>query len=148
MTFRVTQRNRINELQKLYNAKRKVPALKKDSNQERYLQARNDINSFIGALPEKKDFAETAGELFSILKKHQINIGQTVYKPESVDFNGLTKYVTSLTVKGTYSSLKAVLADIQESKTLFCVEDLAFSNSSNLGDGSVEMKLKIATYFR
>ena len=145
-TYRESQKNRINELQKLYNEKRNLQTLKKDNTQEPFLQAREDINSFLGGLPEKKDFTETAAELFAIIKEHRIDIGKTVYKPESVDFNGLSKYTTALNIKGDYASLKALLADIQESRNLFCIEDLAISNSP--GESLVELKIKIAAYFR
>jgi len=146
ITYRESQKNRINELQKLYNARRNLQTLKKDNGQEQFLQAREDINSFLGRLPEKKDFAETASEFFTILNRHQINIGKTAYKPESVDFNGLSKYTTSLNIKGDYNSLKTLLADIQESRTLFYIEDLSIAD--NLEENIVELKIKIAIYFR
>jgi len=144
--IRERQKSRINELQALYNANRSVPAQKKDSDQAPYLQAQDDIRSFKEGLAGMKDFAATASELFTIFKKHQIDIGQTVYKPESVDYKGLLKYSTSLTIKGSYKSIKALLADIQESGTLFCIE--ALSIAGNPGEHTVEMKIKIATYFR
>ncbi len=144
--IRERQKNRINELQEIYNAKRGVPAQKKNDGQASFLQAKDDIRSFKEKLSAKKDFTETAAELFTIFKKHQIDIGQTVYKPESVDYNGLYKYSTSLTIKGSYQSVKALLADIQESRTLFCIE--ALSIAGNPEGSAVEMKIKIATYFR
>lgn len=146
--FRKIQENRIDELHNLYKVKRSSPTLKKDkdNDQKPFLQARDDINTFKGKLPERKDFAETAAELLTILKKHQIDIGQTVYKPESIDFEDLFKYTTTLSIKGGYPSIKALLADIQESKSLFCIEALSISN--NPGESPVEMRIKIATYFR
>lgn len=144
--IRERQRNRINELQGLYNAKRGMPAQKKNDDQAPFLQARDDVRLFKEKLSEKKDFTETAAELFTIFQRHQVEIGQTVYKPESAEYEGLYKYSTSLTVKGSYQSIKALLAEIQESRTLFCIE--ALSIAGNPGEGTVEMKIKIATYFR
>jgi hypothetical protein len=143
---RVNQRNMINKLQNRYNIARASQTIKVDDNQERFSKAKEDFESFKGKLPEKKDFAEVAAELLAIIKRHEINIGNTVYKPESVDVKGLFKYTTSLNIKGSYPSLKALLADIQESKTLFCIENLSISNLP--GEDFVEMKIKIATYFR
>jgi len=140
------QKNRITELHELYKAKRSAPALKNNNDQAPFLQAEDDIKTFLNALPESKNFSETAAELLSILKKNQIDAGQTVYKPESVDLNGLYKYSTSLNIKGSYKSLKTVLADIQESRSLFCIETLSISGKPD--EGSLDMKLKIATYFR
>lgn len=147
MAFRKRQINRIYELHNAYYEKRSPQVVQKEDNgQNLFLQARDDIDFFIEGLPERKDFAETTGELFAVFKHYKIDIGQTVYKPESVDYNGLFKYSTSLSIKGSYPSLKALLSDIQESENLFCIEDLSFSG--NNGDGTVEMKVKIATYFR
>ena len=144
--IRERQKSRINELQALYNAKRSAPTQKKNSDQAPYLQAQDDIISFKENLPAKKDFAKTASELFLIFKKHQVGIGQIVYKPESVDYNGLFKYSTSLAINGSYQSIKALLADIQESRTLFCIEAISIVSSAE--ESSVEIKIKIATYFR
>jgi|WetSurMetagenome_2_1015567.scaffolds.fasta_scaffold30150_4 type IV pilus assembly protein PilO len=146
LTVRGSQKNRINELQSQYNTRRNVQPPKKDENQERYFKAREDIELFKEKLPEKKDFAETASELFAILKKHRLDVGQSIYKPEAVDVKGLYKYSTSLNIKGSYPVLKRVLADIQESRTLFCIENLSISTGQV--DSTVEMKLKIAAYFR
>jgi len=146
LTVRRSQKTRISELQNRYNIQRIAQSQKIDERQERYIKAKGDMELFEEKLHEKKDFADIAAELFTILKKHQIDIGQTVYKPETVDVKGLFKYTTSLSIKGSYPVLKAVLADIQESRTLFCIENLSFAGSP--GDNSVEMKIKIAAYFR
>ena len=144
LTVRTTQKNRLSELEDRYSAGRNQLTPKTDENQTRYLKAREDIGLFKEGLPDKKDFAEVASELFAILKKHKIEVGQSIYKPESIDIKGMYKYSTSLNIKGNYPVLKAVLADIQESKTMFCVENLSISSNP---DDVVEMKLKIATYF-
>lgn len=146
LTIRGNQKNRLNELQTQYNAGRNVQAPKKDENQARFIKAKGDIDFFKEKLPEKKDFAETASELFAILKKHRLDVGQSIYKPEAIDVKGLYKYSTSLNIKGSYTVLKTVLADIQESRTLFCIENLSISTGQV--DSTVEMKLKIAAYFR
>lgn len=146
LTIGESQKKRINELQNRYNIERNSKSAKADNSQNLYIKAKSDIEFFESNLPERKNFAETAGELFAILKKNRIETGQTIYKPESVDIKGLFKYTTSLSVKGDYPSLKAVLAEIQESRTLFCIENL--SVSSNQADNSAEMKIKIAAYFR
>jgi hypothetical protein len=146
LIIRGSQKNRLDELQTQYNASRNVQAPKKDENQARFIKAREDIVFFKEKLPEKKDFAETASELFAILKRHKLDVGQSIYKPEDVDVKGLFKYSTSLNIKGSYPVLKAVLADIQESKTLFCIENLSISGIP--GDSTAELKIKIAAYFR
>jgi hypothetical protein len=146
LTIGGSQKRRINELQSKYNTERNTKPVKTDNTRDVYIKAKGDIELFKGKLVEKKDFGETASELFAIFKKNQIETGQTVYKPESVDMKGLFKYTTSLSIKGSYPSLKAALAEIQGSRTLFCIENLSISSSP--ADNSVEMKIKIAAYFR
>jgi hypothetical protein len=146
LTVSGNQKTRINELQSRYNVERISKLVKTDNSQDLYIKAKDDIEFFKGKLAEKKDFGETAAELFAIFKKNQIEPGQTVYKPESVDMKGLFKYTTSLSIKGSYPALKAALAEIQGSRTLFCIENLSISGSP--ADNSVEMKIKIAAYFR
>lgn len=146
LVIRGNQKNRLNELQTKYNAGRNVQAPKKDENQARFIKAKEDIDFFKEKLPEKKDFAETPLELITILKRHRLDVGQSIYKPEDVDVKGLLKYSTSLSIKGSYPVLKAVLADIQESRTLFCIENLSISGIPE--GGTAELKIKIAAYFR
>ncbi|MBN1627423.1 MAG: hypothetical protein JW944_12950 [Deltaproteobacteria bacterium] len=147
MAFRKRQTNRIYELHNAYYEKRSSQVSQTEGNgKDLFLQARDDIKFFIEGLPERKEFTETTAELFDIFKRYQIDMGQTVYKPESVDYSGLFKYSTSLSIKGAYPTLKALLADIQESGNLFCIEDLSFTG--NNGAGTLEMKVKISTYFR
>ncbi|MBW1911628.1 MAG: type 4a pilus biogenesis protein PilO [Deltaproteobacteria bacterium] len=141
------QRNKIDELRHQYNLKRKAKLPQMDDKQQRFVQAKEDIQFFKEQLSSRTDFSEVAVELFEILNRHGLSVDNTVYKPETADFQGLLKYTTSFTVNGKYPPLKAFLADIQESRTLFCIESLSFTNRSE-GDESIDMKLNLATYFR
>ena len=139
------QRNRIEELQETYNIKRRVQIPQIDSNQQKFLNAKEDIQVFKETLPSRTEFTDIAAELYEILRRNQLYAGKIVYKPESVGSHGLWQYATSFTINGKYSALKAFLADIQESKTLFCIERLSFSNRSG-EEESVDMKVAITTY--
>jgi Tfp pilus assembly protein PilO len=140
------QKNSIVELQEAYNTKRRAHVPQIDSNQQKFIKAKEDIQTFKETLPSRTEFADIAAELFEILRRNQLKAGKIIYKPESVESHGLWQYSTSFTLNGKYSALKAFLADIQESKTLFCIEGLSFSN--RLGEEeSVDMKVTITTYF-
>ena len=142
------QRDRMNTLQNLYQAKRKITLpKKKDDNQQRLIQAKEDIQHFKKELPPRTQFAGDAAELYETLHRHPLSVGNIVYKPEGAGAQNLVKYSTSFTVKGKYNDLKAFLGDIQESKTLFSIESLSFTNRSK-DEQSVDMIIKIATYLR
>ena len=145
--FAKSQRSGISELQNIYKIKRKAQLPQKDPNQERFIQAKKDLLFFKEQLPPRTRFTDIASELFETLRRNNLYAGKTVYKPEAVDFQGIWKYTTSFTVSGQYPDLKAFLADIQQSKTLFCIENISFS--SLMGeDEFVDMKLTISTYFK
>ena len=141
------QRNRIDELQKTYHIKRSAHLPQGDKNQQKFLKAKEDIQFFKETLPSKTEFTEVASELSDTLSRNQLSFGKIVYKPEPVNFQGIWQYKTSFSVNGKYPDIKAFLADIQESKTLFCIESLSFSH--RLGEeGSLDMRLTITTYFK
>jgi hypothetical protein len=69
------------------------------------------------------------------------------FAPESANFPNLMRYTTSFSVSGEYPQLKAFLAALQNSKTLFCIEGLSLANQT--GDsGPVALQLKLALYLR
>ena len=141
------QRDRIDELRDQYNLKRKPNLPKMNDRQLRFIQAKEDIKFFKEQLPARTDFSKVAVELFEILKRHGLSVSNTIYKQETTGFQGVLKYTTSFTVNGRYPSLKAFLADMQKSRTLFCIQNLSFTNRSK-EDESIDMKLDLATYFR
>lgn len=120
---------------------------KRNFEQDTYDQAKKEIQFFKNQLPARTDFSEVTVELFEILNRHGLSFSNTVYKQEASELQGLLKYTASLTVNGKYPPLKAFLADIQESRSLFCIQSLSFRNRSE-EDESVDMKLDLATYFR
>lgn len=68
------------------------------------------------------------------------------FKPELADNFLLWKYTTSFKVSGQYAKLKGLLAEIQESSSLFCIESLSFKNQSK-NEELVDLNLSISTYF-
>jgi Tfp pilus assembly protein PilO len=69
------------------------------------------------------------------------------FAPSEAKELGLWKYATSLAVKGSYASLKAFLADLQNSPSLFAIEKLGFENDPE-NKGALQMTLNISTFFR
>ena len=142
------QQDRIDELQRLYTQKREARVDRKNPAMHGYFKANDDLQLFKDKLPPKAAFADTVGKLSVFLSRRGLPVQRMTYSPESVTTSlALWKYSTSFTVTGTYAQLKGLLADIQNSPELYCIEDLSFLNRSKETE-KVDMTLKIATYFR
>jgi Tfp pilus assembly protein PilO len=142
------ERKKIAELYSVYETMRKIRVPeRKDTAKARAQEGKEDIRNFTEALPQRLMFPEIIKEIFEALSRHGLPATNMSYKPEAVDFQKLLKYTTSFTVSGKYASLKAFLADIQNSKTLFCIESISFTNQSK-AEELVSLNLKIAIYLR
>lgn len=138
----------IPRLHQEYETRRKARLPEKeDQFQDRMNRSREDIRQFVAALPDKVMIAEVVQEVLEHLSGNELPRVNMSFVPESTDFPGVMKYTTSFSVSGTYPKLKSFLADIQDSKTLFCVEGLAFTNQSGERE-LVGLNLKIALYLR
>jgi len=142
------ERTKMTELYTAYETKRKaLTSERQDPAQTRLRQTKEDIGKFMGSLPGRLTFPEVIVEILQILNKHGLPAISMSYKPEVAPLQNLAKYSTSFTVNGSYASLKAFLADIQNSKSLFCIEGLTLSNQSK-GSELVSLNLRMAFYLR
>lgn len=142
------QESRIHKLQELYTEKRGAREPVKDKRMVSYLKAKEDMLTFREKLPPKTSFAESVRELYDLLRKRDLGVVKMTYQPEPIDaLGGVWKYTTSFTVTGQYSNLKGLLADVQNSSSLFCIENLSFTNRSKDAE-QIDMGLKIGMYFR
>ena len=141
------KRQKINELQNLYRIKRIVNSPPVENQDAGLLQAKQDIQSFKQGLPTKYRFTDAIMEIVNAVIKQGLLMNEMSYKPEPVESQSLMKYATSFKINGKYGSLKSFLADIQNSKTLYCIENLSFLNQSD-SEESVTLFLEITTYFR
>ena len=141
------QRTRIHELQDIYREKRMAKPSVKSSAHHKFIQAKKDVLLFKNQLSPRSKFSDIFVELFKALNKNGLPVSKMSYTPETIDFHNISKFTTSFSVNGKYQSIKSFLADIQESKTLFCIENLSLLNRSS-DEESVEIKLQIAAYFR
>jgi Tfp pilus assembly protein PilO len=136
-------------LHQAYEAKRKARLPEKtDTVVARLKQSKEDIHRFVGLLPDKLMIPDVMQEVLELLNRHGLPRVNMSFSPESTDFPGLMRYTTSFSVNGTYPSLKTFLADLQNSKTLFCIEGLALANQTGEDSGPVSLQLKLALYLR
>lgn len=147
MAFTARQRARIHRMQGLYVEMRKSNLPGKSGRNYDFLQSEREIQAFVEGLPERSQFMSVVTELYNALQRHRLSVSKMVYKPEIIEAYDLQKYTASFTVSGKYSALKALLSEIQNSRTYFGIEKLSFANQSG-DEESVVMDLQIATYFR
>ncbi|MBN1848458.1 MAG: type 4a pilus biogenesis protein PilO [Deltaproteobacteria bacterium] len=148
MTIGKYQKKRIDELHEEYLIKRMVKAPQKNIDQVRFLQARRDIQSFVNRLSQRTEFPVLVSELFQLLHRHGLSMDKMSYHPESIDFYDLLKFTTNFSVVGKYAPIKAFLADLQESKTFFCIDNLSITNRSSQDEESIEMAFQVSMFFR
>jgi Tfp pilus assembly protein PilO len=141
------QKEEISTLQQVYSQKRRAGRSSPDYKISQYLAIRESILTFKEYIPEVSEFAESIKELDTVLHEPGLLAGKRIFKPTRIDTLSLWKYSTSFSVKGKYSNLKSLLANIQNLPGLFCIEKLALQNRSKKTE-QMEMTLTIATYFR
>lgn len=143
------QQQQIRDLQARYSRQRAELAQfsKTFGGGELYAKHVAVLEAFQNHLPQKIAFTEKAAEIDELLKKNGLRVEKMSFAPSEAKELGLWKYTTSLAVKGNYASLKAFLADLQNSPSLFAIERLWLENDP-ANKGALEMTLNISTFFR
>lgn len=106
-----------------------------------------DLERLKSKIPEKRHFARVLSDLFEAAASSAVDIGSISYKPVPIKDEALLSYQLSLSVSGSYASVKSYLADLQKNPELIVVDSATFSN----GDPFVEnvvMNLRITVYLR
>lgn len=114
---------------------------------EQYKQARDRVQAFRMMLPEESLSKELNEEINALIRKNGVSVEPVVFAPERIVDLLLLRYSAEMTLQGPYPRLKQLLADIQNSPRLFCIEQLSFENTPTRG-GGVTLRLFISTYFR
>ncbi len=140
------QQKDILNFQNLYSAKRKesVSLSKKNDSAVRYHQIKESLTIFRDRLPAMENIADQVKQIKDIVNKHGLSAEKLIFKPDREDIYNLWKYSASFSVDGHYSKLKTFLADIQNLRSIFCIDGLSMSRSN--GTKHVKMRLSLSTY--
>lgn len=141
------QSKKIDKLGCLYAKARNIGILDKNNKTTKYILVKDAIQSFRDKLHNKSAFPDHVKELCDAISGQALSISTMTFKPEPVNNLSLWKYTASFNVSGQYAKLKALLAEIQESPSLFCIESLSFKNQSK-NEELVDLNLSISTYFK
>jgi len=143
------QKSRVARLHRDYREMREkdLDSVNRDGTIRQFIQARGQIQEFRKTLPEESVSEQLSEEVNALIQKNGLAVEPVVFKPEGIVDLLLLKYAADLTLQGPYPRLKQLLADIQNSPRLFCIETLSFDNSPSRAQGVI-MTLSISTYFR
>lgn len=112
-----------------------------------YTQGTKDLQVWESRIPPKKEFARVLGELYEVAGNSSLVVSAVTYKPTTIKDEGLLAYTFDFSVTGRYAGIKSFLSDLQRSRQLFIVDDIAISNQSQTKE-DVVLKIKLTTYFR
>jgi len=108
--------------------------------------ARQSWQKFTAKLPPITMVTFGIKELIRIIDRYESSNTKLIFKPEKVDLLELWKYSTEITITDTYENGRKLLAEIQNSPNLFCIENLSITKSKT--EGKVDLTLGITTYSR
>ncbi len=114
---------------------------------EPYRDAAALVQRFVDQLPDRSGLARQAGELDALLRRHGLPSGAIVLSPEKSEWPNLAKYSATLDASGSYATVRAFLAELQNSPQLFCIQHLSLKRQSERGKG-VSLQLGLALYMR
>lgn len=150
LIFRVTilrsQQNEISRQIDAYESLRTSRSRGNPTVYQRYASGREDLETFLQALPRMTNISDKARELRSFLSENRIASGEIRFNTGREEGLSVWKYSTTLSISGTYPDIKQFLADIQESPSLFAIEHLSFQRKAPTG--VVSAGIRIATYCR
>jgi type IV pilus assembly protein PilO len=102
-----------------------------------YTQGKADLASFSSAIPPKKDFARTVGDIYEAAARNALSVGGTTFKPAAAGEAGFVSYLLSMNVTGKYPGIKSFLSQLQSLPQSMIVEKVSLAGGS--GKGSEEI---------
>lgn len=142
---------RVDALQRTFleSRRRLAQVTQADSAIRRYLSAKERLQTFRQALPEERALRTLSAEIQGYIADHGIvaEDGPVRFRPDGVGDLVLVRYVLPIKLLAPYGALKAFLADLGNSPSLFCLEAFALYNRSG-ETAQAELELTVVTYAR
>lgn len=113
-----------------------------------YRRGKEDLEKFSAALPDKSELSALVGEIFSLAGKAGLPIDSIGYDPKEVPGQGVLRYGLGFSVRGDYGRIKRFIHLLEQSDRLIVIDDIALRGGRETGKGSVDLRLKLATFFR
>ena len=140
------QEGKIEDLQESYSKIRNYKHNAQHNEENHYLKVREDLRNFDNQIVPVSSFVKIVSDLKNKFQRSDVMVSKMTFKPDQLKDQALWKYTTSFTLSGEYKTLKRILADIQNSPNLYCIDRFAFYNDSDTSE-KVELSLSITTYY-
>jgi len=141
-----SQQDNIARLEKQYSLVRKGKVVKGANRLQGLIQARKSLDAFMAAVPEESTFPQLVHQVYGMIQKNGLNSSTMAFKPERAGHLSMTRYATSFKVTGTYSQIKHFLAELLDSKSLFCIDGFVLEKKSE--GRKVTMTLNLSLYLK
>ncbi|MEW6326517.1 MAG: type 4a pilus biogenesis protein PilO [Thermodesulfobacteriota bacterium] len=130
--------------QRMYGEMRKVLS-GRDTQEQRYLQAGKDMETFMSRLLKKEDEIKIIEEMVILSQRTNLTLKNAHYSRKPIKEEELWAYGMDLPFTGQYKDIKDFLAEIEKSPSVLCIEQFKITRSK---DGPLELSLTLATYLR
>lgn len=112
-------------------------------------QMERDLLKFSELIPEKDEFADFIGDLFSWAGQTNLDIRQISYEPKlDTEANFLT-YSLSFSVDGTYGQMKKFIHFLENSRRILLIDKISLTGRRSKDNSSiVSLQINLTTYFQ
>lgn len=112
-------------------------------------QMERDLLKFSQLIPNKQNFSDFIGELFSMAQDSTLEIRQVSYQPEIDEESHYLKYGLNFSVEGSYSQLKKFIHFLENSQRILIVDKIELSGRpSKENSATVNLQINMTTFFQ
>lgn len=140
------QEETISRLERRYTLVRKRKLVKTDPRLKILAKKKMELKKFVAALPQESAFPELVHQIYAMIQKNGLSSTRMAFKPQDAGRLPLVKYATSFTVMGTYGQIKQFLAELLDSKNLFCIDGFVLEKKRK--ERKVAMTLRLSLYLK
>lgn len=115
---------------------------------EIYRRGEADLEKFRASIPVRSEFTALIGEIFSLAEEAGLTIDRIGYDPKEMAGQGLLRYGLAFSVRGDYGQIKTFIYSLEQSQRLIVIDELALSGGGEPGQAQVELRLRLATFFK
>lgn len=140
------QEENIAKLERRYSLIRKGNVNKVGTRLETLISKKKEIDTVVASLPQESAFPELVHQVYGMIRRNGLRSSRMAFKSEKVGRFSLIRYATSFKVTGGYDQIKHFLADLLDSRSLFCIDGFVLEKDAR--EKKVSMTLKLSVYLR
>lgn len=133
--------------QKWNELRRSVAVAGKQDVNAFFQQGKAGVETLQSKIPPKREFPRVLGDILDAASSSGTVIGNVSYKPQMIKDENLLAYGVTMSVGGSYASVKSFLADVVKNRELIVLNGFTLSNT-DLYEEFVTMDLHLTVYLR